>query len=226
MGGVGYHTQEGDMKLCAHCGGQNRDEAQFCGHCGQPFAASTPIQKGFVERNVERASNPGLSTLLSFLWPGLGQLYNGQVFKGAAFVIIQCVLWPGSFVLSNAITGNLFLGPLLFFSPPTAFWIYGMIDAKRVAEGREDSNISPKVKLVVLSVLGIVLMVLFFSFLAQNPEDSDAARRKLEEMGIPYSEDAFLGEAENGNTVAVKSFLAAGTDPKSNHKRLAQKRTH
>jgi hypothetical protein len=26
------------MKLCAHCGGQNRDQAQFCGHCGKPLS--------------------------------------------------------------------------------------------------------------------------------------------------------------------------------------------
>ncbi len=35
------------MKLCTHCGGQNRDQARFCGHCGrlfgeQPLQESTP----------------------------------------------------------------------------------------------------------------------------------------------------------------------------------------
>ena len=27
------------MKLCAHCGGQNRDQATFCGHCGKPLTS-------------------------------------------------------------------------------------------------------------------------------------------------------------------------------------------
>ena len=29
------------MKSCLHCNGENRDQAQFCGHCGHPFSFLT-----------------------------------------------------------------------------------------------------------------------------------------------------------------------------------------
>lgn len=92
------------MKPCSHCRGQNRDEARFCGHCGRPFVNATSPQQRLAEENVGQAPNPRLSPLLSCLWPGLGQLYNRQVLKGATFIITQCCLWPLSFAFSNVIT--------------------------------------------------------------------------------------------------------------------------
>ena len=35
--------------------------------------------------------NPGLAAVLSFLIPGLGQIYNGEVGKGILIIIVQVV---------------------------------------------------------------------------------------------------------------------------------------
>ncbi len=43
------------------------------------------------------------------------------------------------------------------------------------------------------------------------------ARSKLKEMGLPYIKEAFIGEAEGGNTAAVELFLAAGMSPDTHH---------
>ncbi len=65
--------------------------------------------------------NAGLAAVLSFLWTGLGQIYNGQIGKGILFMVAQFVNFWLLFVLIG------------FLTVP-AFWIYGMVDAYRTAE--------------------------------------------------------------------------------------------
>jgi hypothetical protein len=40
--------------------------------------------------------NPGASAVLSFLLPGLGQLYNGTFLRGLFWLIVTPGLWVGS----------------------------------------------------------------------------------------------------------------------------------
>ncbi|MCK0472483.1 hypothetical protein [Halalkalibacter sp. APA_J-10(15)] len=70
---------------------------------------------------MQPLKNPGLAAVLSALWCGLGQIYNGQIGKGIIFIIIQAINGLLMFVLIGFITA-----PLM--------WIWGMIDAYRVAE--------------------------------------------------------------------------------------------
>ncbi len=65
--------------------------------------------------------NPGIATVLSFLYMGLGQIYNGQIAKGVAFIVAYAVSIGLMAVLIGFITT-----PLL--------WIWGMIDANRSAK--------------------------------------------------------------------------------------------
>ncbi len=65
--------------------------------------------------------NPGLAAVLSFFWMGLGQIYNGQIAKGIAFI----VLYGFSFILMFVLIG--------FITTPLMF-IYGIWDAYRSAE--------------------------------------------------------------------------------------------
>ena len=65
--------------------------------------------------------NPGLAAVLSALWCGLGQIYNGQIGKGIIFMILQCINGLLMFILIGFITY-----PIM--------WIWGMIDAYRQAE--------------------------------------------------------------------------------------------
>jgi len=39
---------------------------------------------------------PGLAALLSFLIPGVGQIYNGDPFRGVFWLIVTPGLWIGS----------------------------------------------------------------------------------------------------------------------------------
>lgn len=70
--------------------------------------------------------NSGVAVLLSFLWPGLGQLYNGQIFKGLIFGFAHLIFG----LASLAITSGKPSITLAF----AAFWVYGMWDAHHIAE--------------------------------------------------------------------------------------------
>jgi TM2 domain-containing membrane protein YozV len=41
-------------------------------------------------------SRPGVAAVLSFLIPGVGQLYNGDILRGLIWLIITPGLWIGS----------------------------------------------------------------------------------------------------------------------------------
>jgi TM2 domain-containing membrane protein YozV len=40
--------------------------------------------------------NPGVAAVLSFLLPGLGQIYNGDFLRGVFWLIVTPGLWIGS----------------------------------------------------------------------------------------------------------------------------------
>ncbi|MFB5662276.1 hypothetical protein [Alteribacillus sp. HJP-4] len=63
----------------------------------------------------------GVAAVLSAIWSGLGQIYNGQILKGIILMIIQ------------GINAFLFVVLIGFIFYPIV-WIYGMIDAYKQAE--------------------------------------------------------------------------------------------
>jgi len=77
-----------------------------------------------------RRKDPGVAVLCSFFLPGAGQLYNGQVGKGLAFMVATVV----NFFL-------LFIG--IGFLTGLATWIWGMIDAHGTAERINRGEIVP-----------------------------------------------------------------------------------
>lgn len=60
--------------------------------------------------------NEGVAAVLSFLFTGLGQIYNGQIGKGLIFVLIGIMLFITIFFL---------IGLVLY----PIFWIYNIYDA-------------------------------------------------------------------------------------------------
>jgi len=65
--------------------------------------------------------SPGIATVLSFVFSGLGQIYNGQYGKGFLFILGQLI----SFFLMSVLIG--------FITSPIV-WIWGMVDAYRTAD--------------------------------------------------------------------------------------------
>lgn len=127
--------------FCTNCGTQNKAGSKFCVQCGNALTITTqrkttepevdsgrrsayrspssgrsgPVQPG----NYARDKTPLLAVGLSFLLTGVGQFYNGDTKKGA--------LMLGGAVLL------VFIVPFLVLP----IWIWSMIDAYQVAEGKK-----------------------------------------------------------------------------------------
>ena len=73
--------------------------------------------------------NPGVATVLSFFWMGVGQLYNGQIAKGIGFCIVYAIAVGLSFCYSVSL-------PLAVIGSIVTIilWIVGMVDANREAK--------------------------------------------------------------------------------------------
>src|SRR5262249_49945924 len=76
-----------------------------CRHCGEILDEELREER---ERERQRARsqrpwNPGVAAVLSFLWPGLGQIYKGQVLGGFVWMFTVALgycmcLVPGIFL--------------------------------------------------------------------------------------------------------------------------------
>jgi len=94
----------------------------------------------------EEVRNPGLAAVLSFVFNGLGQLYNGQLIKGLAIIFISTLnmlifmagsILIGFWVLNKVVfAGQLVWGLVLFCIGLffiCALGIYSILDAYRVS---------------------------------------------------------------------------------------------
>jgi TM2 domain-containing membrane protein YozV len=95
---------------------------------------------------LNNKSSAGIAAVLSSIFSGLGQLYNGQIFKGLVIIFLSfvsiMVLIIGSIIIAFWFMGKipsgpiLILGLLLFFSGIIAICtigIYSIVDAFKVA---------------------------------------------------------------------------------------------
>jgi len=101
---------------------------------------------------TSQTKNSGLAVLLSFLLPGLGQIYNGEILRGVLMMIAVSAL--STLYLTHVVFGDAVFQILfgrfpyhliLFFDNPlfaiigSLLWIRSMYDAYQIAErtGRE-----------------------------------------------------------------------------------------
>lgn len=54
---------------------------------------------------MQPLKNPGIAAVLSFFWPGVGQIYNGQMTKGLILVGINAICWLLNITLILSIIG-------------------------------------------------------------------------------------------------------------------------
>jgi TM2 domain-containing membrane protein YozV len=99
-------------KFCSNCGAEIDARAEICPKCGVRVAPPPYIPPPVVSER----KNEGLAAVLSFLFVGLGQIYNGQIGKGIMFIVVGVIAVLTMFVLIGFI-----LYPL--------FWIYNIYDA-------------------------------------------------------------------------------------------------
>lgn len=111
-------TEKGDDEVyCSSCGELIKAEAEICPECGVRQQPATDVK------------NPGLAAVGSFLFTGIGQVYNGQIGKGIGLMILQGFNFLLMFVL---------IGFFTYF----IVWVYGIYDAYNVAKRINAGEIS------------------------------------------------------------------------------------
>jgi len=109
------------------------------------------------EQKYVRKKSSGIATLLSFFWCGLGQIYNGQIFKGIILMFLSAISWvlatwlwlftalglgprlageklePGTLFTPATLTTTGIVG-IVFGLAGFVLWIYGMVNAHKTAE--------------------------------------------------------------------------------------------
>jgi hypothetical protein len=81
-------------RYCPYCKEVIQKYAVKCRHCGEILDEELR-----AERRPQHW-NPGVAAVLSFLWPGVGQMYKGQILNGFAWMFVValgygCCLVPG-----------------------------------------------------------------------------------------------------------------------------------
>lgn len=73
----------GKTKICPYCAEQIQTAAVKCKHCGEYLDGRVAQQRVAVALPPKvPAWNPGLAAMMSFLFPGMGQIYKGQPVVG------------------------------------------------------------------------------------------------------------------------------------------------
>jgi hypothetical protein len=87
-------------KRCPYCREVIRIDALKCKHCGEILDEDLRHER---RPRPQQRWNPGVAAVLSFFWPGLGQMYKGQVLNGFAWMFVVligyiCCVFPGFFL--------------------------------------------------------------------------------------------------------------------------------
>ncbi len=76
------------MKSCLHCNGENRDQAQFCGHCGHPFSFLAKEPTATISKENEKTTD----TKREQDWkPRAG--FRAGVLAGIFLLLLGQILW-------------------------------------------------------------------------------------------------------------------------------------
>lgn len=155
------------MSYCEDCGTLVKPGDEFCENCGThiahgsgesqtlftqgaPLPATTVLQQE-VEGPVG-GKNAALAAIASFLFSGLGQVYNGRFGKGLLIFV-----------------GTL-IGLLFFIIPGILILCYGIYDAystaKKMNEGRIPFVPHQNSHIIAFIIIGVVILSLYIAAIA------------------------------------------------------------
>ncbi|MBS4193299.1 hypothetical protein KHA94_24755 [Bacillus sp. FJAT-49705] len=138
-----------------------------------------------------------LASIFSFLFPGLGQLYNKQRMKGIIFIFVGIIL-----IYINIIGFRLPLTLFRFIAAGEALWIAN----KKVKLGENEGFLKPKKAVIELGIASIIIFSSTFVpyrffikpvtnyFTQAFPEKSEEEIKIAEEKMIKYLEDKYQKE--------------------------------
>lgn len=149
------------MAYCTNCGKPTDESASYCPNCGKKTTQNNESFTDRVEKETQRFMNnkePFIAAVLSFLLPGLGQVYNGDFKKGLFIQIAYIITWMAAFIF------------FLFAVIPIVILIYAIYEAyteaDKMRKGTEPVK-NPSLKEILIFLFWpIVLIAGFFLLLA------------------------------------------------------------
>ena len=84
------------MTYCTNCGNAIEETVAYCPHCGKATGTKNESFTDKLKREANEfvtTKDPFVAAILSFFFPGLGQLYNGEFKKGLMIQIGCIVSW-------------------------------------------------------------------------------------------------------------------------------------
>lgn len=88
----GTKIAQTETKHCPYCSEYILASAQKCKHCGEFLDEKLRKERAKdVALPVVQKWSPGLAAVCSFIIPGLGQMYKGQVINGIFWLIVVIV---------------------------------------------------------------------------------------------------------------------------------------
>ncbi|WP_407463043.1 zinc-ribbon domain-containing protein [Methanobrevibacter sp.] len=137
-------VDETALKKCPDCGRELIPGAKFCPNCGANVESANASQINVESTNVPQTGmetkvtpkqttvttmkNPVVAAILSFIFPGIGQLYIGQNNKGGLFIVLAAV---------SILLMLLLIGFILY----VLFWLWAIFDAYTSAVKLNDGEI-------------------------------------------------------------------------------------
>ena len=187
-----YHAQNVGVVQCNGCG---KPLCPACDHRikGFPYCQDCIVlgvdllrqqNKSSYVPFVKRQTSPFIATLLSFICPGLGAAYNGQMVKA----LVHFGVWAGLFQMAILTRGP---GTLLFVLGVMGMWLFAALDAWRTARAIR-SGLTPDIAEDIFvkrfsgnpKLWGLVLTVLGAGFLLRNVFPNGLMRAALPIMLI------------------------------------------
>ena len=120
------------------------EHEMFCFKCGNK-AGMAQAGYGPMPCVIQvKEKSTGLSTILSLMWMGLGQLYTGKIGRGLGLMFLHLVMvFIGiGVVFLGAVfggLGGLMVGGILFLAGWIALWIWNVFDAHKLANEYNDA---------------------------------------------------------------------------------------
>lgn len=92
-----------ELKTCPYCAEEVKVEAVKCRYCAEFLNAEAAVRAVYNKPVRLSAYNPGLSAVLSTVFPGLGQIFQGRIALG--------------FVIALGTAFLFYLAALIFITP-------------------------------------------------------------------------------------------------------------
>ena len=128
---------------CQNCGQELPESARFCDRCGMRIGGGfEPPRTGPDECDIAsimvNKKSEGLAIILSVIIPGLGQMYVGDLKRGAVIfvsIIVVTFLWMLCLAdLGYSASMFMLVASLVLMVLTVAMWFYSIYDAYRLAK--------------------------------------------------------------------------------------------